>query len=582
MNNGKRQRRVPDGKSSRVPLPRGHGSETSASGARNLVLAGILALCMGIAPLTLRADSIFKPAWITRRFHPETVKLRDVQGIGSRVRDGKLNLNIQAFLELVLRNSTDINLMRLDVYTAADQVQNAHAVFDPAVSLGFNTLRATFPEASQISGASTLSELTENSSVNYQQLLPTGQTATAAFNGTRSSSNSEFNFINPNITGQLNFSITQPLLQNRSGIQFKAPLEIARTQLIITSKQDEAHIADLIATAAGQYWDAVRARDTISVLRQTLELAQKSYEHDKMALDLGALASLDIYQSQTQVAQRKNDLLQAQYAYRADLDALRRLIGADLTAEWRATEIVLEDDPSKIPSRAAVMPFEEALAAAKRLRPELDAAHRRLTIDDLNARVARNLMLPHLDLTVQVQAAGLGGNQVAVVGPLGITSPAVSTGLPQALGQVFSFSAPGYGAGLQLTLPIRTSAAQAQLADALVSKTRDQLTERQVEQQIILDVRQALTSIDLAAASIDAATTARDLAQKNVDAEQQKYELGTITAFELLDSQTRMATAESALLNAFVGYQEAFVSYQRATWTLLDGLGMVLETPKVN
>jgi hypothetical protein len=51
------------------------------------------------------------------------------------------------------------------------------------------------------------------------------------------------------------------------------------------------------------------------------------------------------------------------------------------------------------------MPYEEALTAAMRVRPELDAAHRRVTIDDLNARVARNLMLPHLDLTVQAQAA---------------------------------------------------------------------------------------------------------------------------------------------------------------------------------
>jgi outer membrane protein TolC len=282
------------------------------------------------------------------------------------------------------------------------------------------------------------------------------------------------------------------------------------------------------------------------------------------------------------VAQRNTDLVQAQYAYTAALDGLRRLIGADLTAEWRAAELVLEDDPAKVSDRASIMPYEEALAAAMRVRPELDAAHRRVTIDDLNARVARNLMLPRLDLTVQAQAAGLGGNQVAVTGPLGITTPAVSGGLAQSLGQVFAFNAPGYGAGLQLTLPFKSTAAQAQLADALVSRTRDRYTERQVQQQIVQDVRQALTSIDLANASIQSATLARDLAQKNVEAEQQKYELGTITAFEVLDSQTRLATAESSLLNAFVGYQEAYVSYQRATWTLLDGLGMVLDTPKVN
>jgi outer membrane protein TolC len=550
----------------------------------------LLAIGLLIFPAPpLPAASIPVPAWITKRFNPETVQVTDVQGISERISAGKLNLNLKDFLELVLKNSTDINLTRMDVYTAADQVKAAHAVFDPAVSLGFNTLRVVSPQVSQIGGASTLSSLTENSFINYQELLPTGQTASAGFTGTRSSSNSEYTTFNPNIQGLLSFAVTQPLLQNRTGIQFKAPIEIARTQLNITSKLDEAHIADLMATvagivanAAGQYWDAVRARDNIKVLQQTLDLAQKSYERDKQALDLGALASLDIYQSQTQVAQRNTDLVQAQYAYSAALDGLRRLIGADLTPEWRATELVLGDDPAKLPDRASIVPYEEALAAAMRVRPELDAAHRRVTIDDLNARVARNLMLPHLDLTVQGQAAGLGGNQVAVTSPLGITTPGVSGGLAQSLGQVFAFNSPGYGAGLQLTLPFKSTAASAQLADALVSKTRDRYTERQVQQQIVQDVRQALTSINLANASIQSATLARDLAQKNVDAEQQKYELGTITAFEVLDSQTRLATAESSLLNAFVGYQEAYVSYQRATWTLLDGLGMVLDTPKVN
>jgi outer membrane protein TolC len=149
------------------------------------------------------------------------------------------------------------------------------------------------------------------------------------------------------------------------------------------------------------------------------------------------------------------------------------------------------------------------------------------------------------------------------------------------LGQTLGLNYPSYGASLQLTLPNRSTGTRAQLQAVLVNKARDQYAERQVQQQIIQDVRSALNSVDLASATIDAAITARDLAQKNVDAEQQKYELGTITAFELLDSQTQLATSESALLGAHVGFQQAYIEYQRATWTLLDGLGMVLETPKV-
>ena len=525
--------------------------------------------------------SLFDPQWISRRFHPQTAEVRPIEGLADHVQNGKLTLNLKTFLTLFLKNSTDIHISRLDVYTAADQALAAKAPFDPTVALSYSTLRTINPEYTQISGASTLSSLTQNANITYQQVLPTGTIVATGYSGTRISSNSAFNLFNPGIYGSLNFAITQPLWQNRTGIVQRAPLKIAQTQLLITSRQTEAHIADLVAQAAAQYWDSVRARDNIKVLEQTWQLAQKSYDRDKQALDLGALASLDIYQSQTQLAERRRDLVQAQYVYQASLDGLRRLIGADVDPQYREMEIVLEDDPGKLPEQHAILPFKEALAQAERLRPELDAAHRRLTVDDLNARVARNLLTPQVDLKVQGSSNGLSGHEVAIVGPLGITSPAVSGGVGDTLGQMFAFNYPSYGAGIQITLPVRGSAARAQLADALVSRARDRYNERAVEQQVIQDVKQALNSLNLANATIETAIRARDLAQKNVQAEQQKYELGTITAFEMLDSQSQLASSESALLNAYIGYQQALISYERATWTLLDGLGMVLETPKV-
>jgi len=540
----------------------------------------IAAALLALAPLPAIAQSALVPGWFRERFKPQTTEVRQVQGLTDYIVDGKLHLHLKDFLALVLKNSTDVNLTRVDVFNASDQILAAQAVYDPTMALGFNTLRSIAPQASQISGASTLSTLSQNSFLNYQQILPEGQTVNAGFTASKNSTNSAFNFLNPNIASTMTFSVTQPLLQNRNNILRDAPIQIARTQLRMTSSQSEAHITDLVAAAAGQYWDAIRARDAIGVEQQTVDLAQKSYERDKKALDLGALASLDIYQSETQVAERNRDLVAARYAYLQALDGLRRLIGADLSVELRRTELVLEDDPSMLPDRKSILPFEDALAAANRVRPELDAAHRRVTVDDLNARVARNLLLPRVDLTLQASVSGLGGNQVAIVGPLGITTPASASGFGTTLGQVWAFNYPSYGGGVQVTFPLHSRTAQAQLADSLANKVRDQYTERQVQQQVILDVRQAIDSLELADASIDAAKQARDLAQKNVEAEQQKYELGTITAFEVLDSQTRLATSESALLNAFVGYQEAYVNYQRATAVLLDGLGMVLETPR--
>ena len=283
------------------------------------------------------------------------------------------------------------------------------------------------PQFSQIGGADSLGQFREQSNVRYQQTLSTGQLVDFEFNANRISSNSRFDFFNPNIFTGLTFSITQPLLQGRTNLQFRSPLMIARTQLLITSETSEASIADMVSSAGREYWDAIQARDNIKVQQQAYDLAQKSYERDKLALDLGALPSLDIFQSQSQVAQRKVGVIQAQYAYRDALDGLRRLIGADISPATRNIEIVLEDDPSATP--AAVLSAEEAITAALAKRPELSAIRRHYSVNDLNARVARDSMLPRLDLGGQAGAFGLGGNQVPVTGPLGTATNFVPGGL---------------------------------------------------------------------------------------------------------------------------------------------------------
>ncbi|MBZ5593626.1 MAG: TolC family protein [Acidobacteriia bacterium] len=539
-------------------------------------LPGVV-LFFAMAPLAL---PVILPHFVTDRFRGPDVQVHDVQGIPDRVQAGKLYLRLKDFIALVLKNNTEINLTRLDVWSAADAILSAKAPFDPNLSTSFNSTRALQPQSSQIGGASQLNTLTQNSTLNFQQTLSSGQTVNLGFNAFRTSTNNQFVYFNPNISTGLNFSITQPLLQGRANLQLRAPLMIARTQLLITSEQSEARIADLVANAARQYWDAIQSRDNIKVQQQAYDLAQKSYERDKLALDLGALPALDIFQSQSQVAQRKVGVIQAQYEYRDALDGLRRLIGADLNPVTRNIEIVLEDDPA--PTLIPVVPVEEGVAAALQKRPELSAIRRHQGINELNARVARDSMLPRFDLSAIGGAFGLGGNQIPVSGPLG-TGPStfIPGGLGDALHQMFAFQAPSYGFAVQMTLPIRSSAAQASLADALVGKARDEYQQRQLEQQIIQDVKNATNQLEMSAAQIDAAKIARDLAQKNVEAEQQKYELGSITAFEVLDAQSRLATVEGSLLQAYTGYQRALISYQRAVWTLLDGMGMIVETPKV-
>ena len=536
---------------------------------------------LAMAALTANGGTFSLRDYLQKRFHPQTVQERDVEGLDQRIQEGKLVLDFKSFLALVLKNATDIRLTQLDVYTAADQILSAKAPYDPQLQLSFNATRSVQTESSQISGAETLNTLSQNSSIGYNQVIGEGPTVSVGFNASRTSSNSAFSFFDPSILTGLNIGVTQPLLQNRGNIQLRAPLMIARTQLKIVSEQSEAQIANSIANAAAQYWEAIRSRDSIRVAELSLDLAQKSYERDKKALDLGAISKLDILPSQSQVAQRKLDLIQAQYAYRQSLDGLRRLIGADLKPNTVNIEMVLEDNPSALPAGFEALALDRAIAKALHDRPELSAANRRISIDELNAKVARNSLKPKLDLNLSAGGSGLGGNQLPVVLPLGQgTSSFVAGGLSDSLSQLFSFGSPYYGFGLTLGVPIRSSAAKASLSDSLVNRVRNRYNIRQMEQQIILDVKTANSDLELAQASVNAAVDSRELAKQNVDAEQQKYQLGTVTAFELLTAQSQLATTESSLVNAYVNYQKAVVAYRRATWTILDDFGVVVDAPK--
>jgi hypothetical protein len=207
-----------------------------------------------LATACCASDKFSVGAYLHNRFHPNIVQERDIEGLDAHIVDNRLVLNIQVFLELLLKNSTDIRLSQLDVYNAADSVTAAKAPFDPQLILSFNTLRSTQPEPSQISGAGTLDSLSQTSQATFSQVIGSGPTVSASFNAIRSSNNSAFSVFNPNISDSLNFQITQPLLQGRGNLQLRAPLLIARTQLVITSKQSQSRIADTMSNAASQYW----------------------------------------------------------------------------------------------------------------------------------------------------------------------------------------------------------------------------------------------------------------------------------------------------------------------------------------
>ena len=136
--------------------------------------------------------------------------------------------------------------------------------------------------------------------------------------------------------------------------------------------------------------------------------------------------------------------------------------------------------------------------------------------------------------------------------------------------QLFGFGYPTYGAQLSVSLPLKNRAAKAEMGGALVSRRSDLYSERQLREQVMLDVSNAVHQLEQAKLSIAAGKEAVDLAMKNTAAEQRKYELGPGTIFLVLEAQTELAAAQQSLLQAEVGYQLAVAGVDHATGQLLE------------
>jgi outer membrane protein TolC len=304
----------------------------------------------------------------------------------------------------------------------------------------------------------------------------------------------------------------------------------------------------------------VEAQGNLDVARSSMDAAEATYKRDKRALELGALPPLDIYRSESQVASRRVQVIQSEYALKQAEDALRMTVGADQDPNIQALDLQLTEKPEP-EGEMRTIDTATALQQALTKRPELDANRAALANDATSIRLAHNHLLPELDLTGIYASNGLGGTQFTS------TSQILST---SSLSQLANFNYPTYGAQLSLTLPIRNRAAQAELGTALVSRRSDLYSEQQLREQVQLDVSNAVHQLEQAKLSIAAGKEALDLAKKTMAAEQRKYDLGSETIFFVLEAQTELASAELGLLQAEVNYQLAVAGVDHATGELLE------------
>ena len=525
---------------------------------RSFAVAIALLVTCGVSTRAQNASRLETVLGIGSRQKPAAPLLAP-QGLQDHVANGKLVLSLDDSIRLALSNNTDIHLDHYQIETAENNLRRVYAPFDPLLTSSFNDQRTKSPTSTQLQGATILNSLSQETQIGYSQTFQTGTNFQSSLIADKISTNSSFNFLNPSISTALQFTLTQPLLRNRGLFPNRAPILIAQRNLKQARASFLGEVNGIILQIVGNYWNVVLARENLSVQQKSLDEAQKSYDHDKKALGLGALPPLDIYRSESQVATRRVGVIQAEYAVKQAEDQFRQGIGADIDPAMRVLDLEMTDRPDPV-GELPNMDIPTALARAIANRPELEAVHEQLAVDELGIRLAHNNLKPDLELSGFYAGNGLAGNDPAVG----------NTGLSNTLSQSFRFSFPAYGASLSLTLPVKNHSAQANLADALVSRRRDQYQERETNQSISLEVANAVHALEAAKLGMEAAKVAVDLARETLHADERKYELGAEPVFFVLDAQTQLAQAELNLIQSQVNFQVAVTQVDHATGDLLD------------
>ncbi|MCC7234132.1 MAG: TolC family protein [Bryobacterales bacterium] len=522
--------------------------------------------------------------WLRQHFDKPIphVELQPPTHLPDFVTGDKLELSLRSYLELVLANNTDIQIQKLTVETQRNAITRAFSAFDPVATTSFRSTRAKNPTNDALAGAATLNQLTQPFALNYNQTLDTGTIYNVGFSANKNSTNSAFANFNPSISTGLNVNFIQPLLRNRGRDVNRLPIVIAKTRLRSSQFNLSDQVMRLLQSAELAYWAVIEARESLKVQEQALQLYDTLLKRSQRELDLGAISPLEIYQPQQQYASQEVFVTQARYRLAQAEDGLRRQMGADLDSQYRAMPINLTETVLP-PADERPIDKEQSVQLALQKRPDLRATMTSIEVDDLTLKQAKNSLLPDLSLTGTYTSSGRGGpfyQRENVFQGDGTSSTIVSVipgGIGDALNQTFNFNYPTYGFGLTLRLPIRDRRAQADFADAVVSKRLDTLRARMTEQNIRLDVLNAVNQVENSRASVKLAQVRLDFSQKRVEAEQKRYDLGVTTIFFVIQAQNDLVSAQADLVQQSVQYRRNLLNLQRVTGQLLEDRGVVID-----
>jgi len=489
---------------------------------------------------------------------------------GERLGAKELHLGLKEAVALALQHNINLEVSRLGLAAANEGMLAASGIFDPLAALDLSDASRTSPSTNELQGAQVSQSKQLILNLGLTQPLPTGGQLSLGWDNSRSETNSAFYFLNPYYDSGLNFSFSQPLLKGFGTDVARAGIEVARRSRDISRLQFEQIVITTAEQVEEAYWNLVYTRENLKVKQESLKLAQDLLDQTRTRVRIGTSAPIDIVQSEATVAAREQEIIIAEHAVDAAADLLKQLMGFENLDDFMS--VIVPSDT--LETEAVVADLNEAIQQALSRRLELRQREIEGDIGRINLLSASNATKPQLDLVVGYGYTGV--NASYVTGEDGQVH-AVQGGYRDALDQMWGRDYRQWSAGVSFSYPLGNNTAKATLAQRrfeLASATQNLALQRQT---VILDVRAAVRGLAASAESIAAAGKARELAERNLDAEQKKFANGMSTNYQVLQIQADLAAAMAAELQARVSYRQARAVYHVAIGDLLEFVGVTLK-----
>ncbi|MEO1716682.1 MAG: TolC family protein [Planctomycetota bacterium] len=358
-------------------------------------------------------------------------------------------------------------------------------------------------------------------------------------------------FPDPANTVTVGAQLTQPLLRGAGSDVARASVRLAANNERNSVQALKSSLITTLLQTEQAYWNLQLANESLRVQQRLLRRGEGVRDIIVNRGELDATQA-EIADARAEVESRRAAVIRAERSLRAASDQLKVLMNDP--------ELTIGSELLLLPGDRAVdepirFSLADALTTAYAERPEIAQAVLSLDSTGIRRQVARNGILPRLDLNLEARYSALAGRP------------------NDAYDDVFDGSFVDYLVGIAFEQPIGNRAANAALREAQLEQMQAITSYQNTIQQVTLEVKNALRDVVTGYQLIEQTRTARVAAAENLRALRVQIETtGGYTAFNLdqwLNRQTLLAAAELEEADSLISYNIAVAQLHSVLGTTL-------------